>query len=374
MNNFTSKVVRDENNEPRTILFTPIKEVFKFGDAPFLCVANSMGGKSTICYDMIYQFAKEATKIYYVTGTPNDPKDKVLSKIPNLFKRTPTFENIYAIYKEIKSCYEAYSSTLDTLLKLIGKIYPSEDIVAINKVLAKGPKKEFDDQPFTQDDLTAWKYEMCSRLIVSGYEARKNLIRLDEDDLLIIKSFVSQQPKILLIMDDVTSEMESLKFDKTDVIYEGTPKKKKEAYTELLLNMMTAGRHWNCIIALFVHNWNTINMKNNLNNFIILDKTNADGLSSFRSLKTLNAIVNSLKGEIYGYYKYHAIVCKNAENFVGVTKAQLHTDDQFIFDGPTMKAIEIYNNVNSNLSTSFEPPTLGGLDDEGDVSLLDSLV
>ena len=105
-----------------------------------------------------------------------------------------------------------------------------------------------------------------------------------------------------------------------------------------------------------------------------MDKTNADGLSSFRSLKTLNAIVNSLKGEIYGYYKYHAIVCKNAENFVGVTKAQLHTDDQFIFDGPTMKAIEIYNNVNSNLNTSFEPPTLGGLDDEGDVSLLDSLV
>lgn len=374
MNNFTSKVVRDENNEPRTILFTPIKEVFKFGDAPFLCVANSMGGKSTICYDMIYQFAKEATKIYYVTGTPNDPKDKVLSKIPNLFKRTPTFENIYAIYKEIKTCYEAYSATLDTLLKLIGKIYPSEDIVAINKVLAKGPKKEFDEQPFNQDDLTAWKYEMCSRLIVSGYEARKNVIRLDEEDLLIIKSFVSQQPKILLIMDDVTSEMESLKFDKTDVIYEGVPKKKKEAYTELLLNMMTAGRHWNCIIALFVHNWNTINMKNNLNNFIILDKTNADGLSSFRTLKTLNAIVNSLKGEIYGYYKYHAIVCKNAENFVGVTKAQLHTDDQFIFDGPTMKAIEIYNNVNSNLNPSFEAPTLGGLDDEGDVSLLDGLV
>ena len=116
-------------------------------------------------------------------------------------------------------------------------------------------------------------------------------------------------------MDDVTSEMESLKFDKSDVIYEGVPKKKREAYTELLLNMMTAGRHWNCIIALFVHNWNTINMKNNLNNFIILDKTNADGLSSFRSLKTLNAIVNSLKAEIYGYYKYHAIVCKNAENF-----------------------------------------------------------
>lgn len=374
MNNFTSKVVRDENNEPRTILFTPIKEIFKFGDAPFLCVANSMGGKSTVCYDMIYQFAKEATKIYYVTGTPNDPKDKVLSKIPNLFKRTPTFENIYAIYKEIKSCYEAYSSTLETLMKLIGKIYPSQDIVEINKILARGPKKDFDDRPFTQDDLTAWKYEMCSRLIVSGYEARKNVIRLDEEELLIIKSFVSQQPKILLIMDDVTSEMESLKFDKTDVIYEGAPKKKREAYTELLLNMMTAGRHWNCIIALFVHNWNTINMKNNLNNFIILDKTNADGLSSFRSLKTLNAIVNSLKGEIYGYYKYHAIVCKNAENFVGVTKAQLHTDDQFVFDGPTMKAIEIYNNVNSNLNPSFEPPTLNGLDDEDDVSLLDGLV
>lgn len=387
MNTFTSKVVRDENNDPKTVSFVPIKDVFKFGDAPFLCVANSMGGKSTICYDMIYQFAKEATKIYYVTGTPNDPKDKVLSRIPNLFKRTPTFENIYAIYKEIKSCYEAYSAPIETLVKLIGKIYPTDDVVVINQMLNKGPKRD-PGENFTSDDIITWKYELCSRLIVSGYMARKNNISLNEEELMIVKSFVSQQPKILLIMDDVTSEMESLKFEKTDVIYEGVPKKKREAYTELLLNMMTAGRHWNCIIALFVHNWNTINMKNNLNNFIILDKTNADGLSSFRSLKTLNSIVNSLKGEIYSYYKYHAIVCKNAENFVGVTKAQLHTEDEFVFDIPTMKAIEIYNNVNNGLDPSSVPSSVSfntnsssgtqsmssGLDDENDISMLDLLV
>lgn len=349
MNNFTSKVIKDESGNPRSISFVKIKDVFKFGDAPFLCVANSMGGKSTICYDLIYQYSKEATKIYYVTGTPNDPKDNVLSKIPNLFKRTPSFENIYNIYKEIKTCYEAHSAPLETLMLLLGKIYPEDEAILINQILASGPKKE-EGENITQDDITIWKYEICSRLIVSGYLQRKDKLKLNDEEMLIIQSFVSEQPKILLIMDDVTSEMESLKFDKTDVFYEGSLKKKKEAYTELLLNMMTAGRHWNCIIALFVHNWNTLNMKNNLNNFLILDKTNADGLNSFRSLKTLNTIVGALKNEIFSYYKYHGIVCKNAENFVGVTKAELHTNDDFVFSKPITKLIELYNNINNNVN------------------------
>jgi hypothetical protein len=107
---------------------TSIKDIFKFGEPPYMCVGSTGGGKTTIAIDIIYKFAPQASQIYYISATKDMIGEGAINQIPNVFRRSPSLEDLDAIWKEIKSSAEQSKTSTQRLMSMLGKFYDSESV------------------------------------------------------------------------------------------------------------------------------------------------------------------------------------------------------------------------------------------------------
>lgn len=332
-----------------------IREIFKFGDRPYECVAQSGAGKSSLAIDIMYTFAKEASKIYYVTATKESIDEDDLAKIPNVFKREPNFESLYSIWQEIIASNDAAGRPVNKLIELMSRIYPKEELVKINQELVAYENKIRKTEVFTEDDVLAWKIEVIVREIFNGI-AQYGSGALSEDDMNIVKTIVSGKQKTILLIDDVSAELQEMATNKNPVTYKGKSEKMDKAYKMMLIDMMTRIRHYNSIMILFVHNWDTVDIRDKVDNFIVLDPVSAEGVRRFKTIpfSTRQAITEGAK-LIFGKYKYHFLVVKNAGTDVSVSKADLHPSDDMEVDELNRKWIECYDAIMKNLDIPSKP-------------------
>lgn len=332
-----------------TISKKNVEEIFKFGDKPYLCVAKSGSGKTTLCLDIIFKYANQASKIYYVSATKENINESELLQIPNVFKRTPTFESLYSIWKEIISINESAGKPINKLIELMGKIYPKEELTKINQELVEYERQLKTDKKVTEDDILAWKLEVISREIFNGV-AQYGSGSLNEDDMNVIQNIVSEKPKILLFIDDVSAEMQNMATDKTLVNYNGRNEKVNSAYKAMLVDIMSRIRHYNCIMVMFVHNWDTIDIRDKVENFIVLDLDSSDGINRFRTItQTARQIIMEAGKLIFRNYAYHFLVVKNMAQNVYVSKADLHKGENLKVDKLNEQWIQCYDNIMKNL-------------------------
>ena len=202
---------------------------------------------------------------------------------------------------------------------------------------------------FTEEDILAWKIEVIVREIFNGV-AQYGTSTLKEEDMNILKCIISGKQKTLLLIDDVSAELQEMANNKTPVVYNGKQTKLAIAYKMMLIDMMTRIRHYNSIMVMFVHNWDTIDVRDKVDNFIVLDPVSAEGINRFRTIpeSTRQAVIEGAK-LIFGKYKYHFLVVKNAGNDVCVSKADLHDNDTLEVDPLNQKWIEVYDAIMKNL-------------------------
>lgn len=328
---------------------TSIKDIFKFGEPPYMCVGSTGGGKTTIAIDIIYKFAPQASQIYYISATKDMIGEGAINQIPNVFRRSPSLEDLDAIWKEIKSSAEQSKTSTQRLMSMLGKFYDSESV----KVMTEDIKKfelESKENGVNSETIECVKIETLTRLILAGVEDY-GTDDLSAEEMSIISSLTSTPQKFILILDDVTAELEQLKSIKGKYNYNGNLVSKGEAYKSILIDIFTKIRHYNAICVLFVHDWKTIDMKSQLTNFILLDATAVSNLANMRSINdTVREKAKICSTYVFNHgYKYYFLVVKENGLKIMVSKADLHEDEQLVVDELNKNLIEAYEKVSAGV-------------------------
>jgi len=359
------KIFRTEpievDNETINLEFKSISEIFQDGDAPYLAVGATKGGKTTMCIDIIHKYAQKAAKIYYVTATKSQIGDGDIDTIPKVFKKAPTFDNLYAIWREIKEGAEHMNITVDDMLALLSAIYPNAEnkklITEYNnqmrKIDAELHTKYKNLPPMTSnktvtDEKNLIAVEVLTRLILSGINIY-GMSKLNKKQELIIKTLLSTEQKTILLIDDVTAELLSLAQSNEQRMFatDGPEKPMKigNAMKLLLTDIFTKARRFNVILVLFVHSWGIINLKDQLTNFIIIEPQAAEGVKRLQTVgtKKTKELIRVASNKIFGHYPYHVVVVKKDSVFV--TKADLNTGNQVALDTLNQNLVNAYDNL-----------------------------
>lgn len=351
------------DNEVIDLEFRPVEDIFKPNEAPYLAVGMTEGGKTTMCIDIIHKYAKSYARIYYMTSTEAEAGDTTIQSIPNVFRIKPSFENLYAVWREIKEGAERMKMTIEQMMTLLPLIYPASEMAKINKSYQEQMRnidrklteknKNLDTQTLrkkiaSEKDIVA--YEVLTRLILSGINIY-GYGKLNKKQENMIKVLMSTEQNTILLIDDVTAELVRMKKSKRPVRYgqteaEETDMKEGEAMTQLLTDIFTKARHYNVLLVLFVHTWGTIDLKQQLKNFIIIDEKSAEEVRKLPSVSTKKTkeLIKIATNKIFPKkYPFHVVVVKDSEVFI--TKADLNTGNALKLDRLNQHFVDLYDKI-----------------------------
>ena len=365
-----------------------IKNIFKFDSTPYICTAMSGKGKTTLAIDMIYTFAKYCSNIYYITATKESLIDDSISLIPKAFRREPTLENIIATWSEIKSQYNAFNATPEKLNEIIVKMYGEEVTKKINELIeqqkqiimerntklykSKKYKKE-DIALLVKNDIMAFCYELRRRVILYGFKDIKGIDeKLTVEQTNIVNSFVSKNSKSLLILDDITSELNRIKSDKNKILLDDNYVSKAQAFNSVLLDILTRARHFGCIVIFFVHSIDIFNSRENIDNLIMFDSSTAQKLNGIKSFTAKERnLINIASNKIFSNtnYSHMFLYYSRSSQDICVGKASLHNVDKIELSESSKQFLELYENVLSGFKSVQNSNTSDGIKQQ--TSLID---
>lgn len=363
-----------------------IEETFKFGVPPYIVCGITGGGKTTLCMDLLYKFSNKCTKIYYVTATSPSLKDDSISRIPIAFRRKPTFENINAIWQEIVEAHDSTEVTeakLNRIFVLLrGQTEAQEILKRLNdkRIQLQTDRKAFyisqgrgmnDAIDMCKHDSKAFYVDTLSKLILDA-AATRGTSKLSAEDMNLLSGLVSPPPKTLLLLDDVSSELNELKTKRNKVVYKGTPTAVSDAYSSLLMDILTRGRHYNALICMFIHTVDLIKDKSLISNVIILNKEAANKICMARTfpedLKEVLGAVSPIVFSPENKFCFFSI----SQGEYGVGRADQHLEDEPIplsdINNEFVKAVD---NICAGIGASEVMETVRV--DDGDVSEDDEL-
>lgn len=324
--------------------FKQITDIFKFNTPPYIVVGVTTGGKTTLCLDILSKFSKDCTNIYYVTSTEENLKDDTISMIPRAYRRKPKYEILYNIWKEIRASYEATnvdpSKLSNMLITLCGK---QEATVILKKLdekrdqiqkeqLSRYKGLNYDEATsiqYAKDDSKAFYIDTITQLILD-FAKTKGTRSLSDSEMMILNSFISKAPKVMLMMDDVSSELEGLNRNNKKVVYEGQTLKASDAYKSLIIDILTRGRHYGALICLFLHSIDILQQKSYINNLILLNDASAQKVMNARTFpEEMRKIIGAVKGYVFNSnYPYHFLFLSGLSGEVAVGKADLHINEE----------------------------------------------
>lgn len=351
----------------------PLTEIFKFNTQPYLIFGVSGSGKTTIALDLIYNFAKECTNIYYMTKTTESMNDDGnISLIPKCFRREPSIENIISIWEEISNFTETINVTEENLFNLIKTAYKdkaSNMIIEINEEkdkICKEMMQKYKDQgkdvptssKLAQTDGRAFVYETIISIIDDYIKNNTDAI-FSNKELSIIRSFYSKSaPKTLLILDDITGQLEAMASSNTKVVYNGKPMREKECISMIINDMLTRSRHYNALICIFLHSTvSCIKDKSMIVNLVFLNEGAIDKVNNARTLPdTAKDIMKVAKSYVFnnGYDHYFLYINANNVNQTCVGKASIHDPTEKLkLDKLNQEYCSAYNQIASGIDNEI---------------------
>lgn len=345
-----------------TLQFKPITEVFKFEEPPYIIVGVSTAGKTTLCLDILNKFSRECTNIYYITSTEENLKDDSISMIPRAFRRKPKFEILYNVWKEIRAQYEATNvdpvKLGSMLISLIGQDVATTIINNLQAKKEEIQKTQFaryrskgysEDQviKYAKDDAKAFYIDTIAKLILD-FAKTKGTRPFSDNEMMILNSFVSKAPRVMLLLDDVSSEMDGLKRDKKKVSYEGQTLSTADAYKSLIIDILTRGRHYGALICLFLHSIDLLNEKSYINNLVILNDASAQKVINAKTFpEDMRKTIAAVKSYVFNSsYPYHFLYLSSLDpGKLCVSKASLHINEELPLSTTNKLFVKAFNDV-----------------------------
>ena len=389
MSSFRNQSIAIENGVVQ-LRYKTVNELFKFGEPPYIAIGQSKGGKTTLCLDILYHKAPEATNIYYFTQTEEKlgAQDGGLSMIPKAYIRRPTYENICAVYHEMLEINEAIDSNPAKLAQLLIAITGDKQLTAriMKTINADGEKVgqermeyyktvcKMDQQSASEyalNDKEGFIYETLSRVILDFASNSDKIHTLSREHMTRLQSLYSGRPKTILIMDDVTTALTDLLNDRTKVRHGTSVVTKHQATMSILKEFLNRGRHFNAIICIFVHNLSVLGeSKENINNIIIVETGALQFLNTLKkfnksTIAALNCASPIVFTEEFKYHVMHANTSDSAaEITVNVTKADLHDIlTKLPLDPLNERLINVYEQITEGTITNDEALKFNNADD-----------
>lgn len=362
---FRKRVISIDSDEI-TLVAKDIKEIFKFGESAFLVIGSSNSGKTTLATDIIFTFAKECSNIYYMTATSDSIGSASFSNIPKAFRREPNIENLINIWTEIKNAFSTIRIDNTTLLNLISTAYGnatgSNIIIEINKkkeeIIEKQTKyyteKGYNKQDIfnrANDDANAFVYNVVFSIIHDYITANGDGV-FSTKDMSLIRSFYSTRPKTLLVLDDLTSQIDAMSKSNKKVKFEGKLLKEKEALNTVLLDILNTSRHFNCLVIIFLHTPDIFSDKSMFNHVIMMNSAAAEKIINAKTIpESTRKIIRFTKDYVFNDFPYYflyvnSINCKN----ICVGKAEIRTNDKLDLDEQNSRYIAVYNQILSGVN------------------------
>jgi hypothetical protein len=360
--------------------YKPVKELFKFNEPPYIAIGASKGGKTTLCLDIIAQHAHEATNIYYFTQTEQKlgSQGGGIGMIPEAYRREPTYENFYAVYNELREINELIDSKTESFVQLLIEITRNEALVTkIMKIINDDTEalaqerleyyrnvRKYDIEKaneYAKCDSEGFKYETLSRVILDYAKQNESIIHsLSQESISRLQTLHSRRPKTILVMDDVTAALNEMQRDKTKVMWKGQSVYKYNAFSNILMDLLVRGRHFNAIICIFVHGMNVLEeAKKNLVNLLVVEPSVISQMLNVRTISKQAVQALATAGQIVfsNEYKYHVIHvnCSEVSDIidVSVTKADLHGAlEKLQLDPLNIKFIDMYDQIKNGLVTT----------------------
>lgn len=345
-----------------TLQYKPISEIFKFEEPPYIIVGASTSGKTTLCLDILSKFSKECTNIYYVTSTEENLKDDSISMIPRAFRRKPKFKTLYGIWKEIRTQYTATNADpiklgnmlinlvdKDKAATILNKLQQKRDEIQ-KEQLVRYRNSRLDESKciqYAKEDAKAFYIDTITKIILD-LARTMGTRKLSADEMLILSGFISKAPKVLLLLDDVSSEMDSLKRDNHRVDYEGETIQTGKAYESLLVDMLTRGRHYGALICMFLHSIEIVNQKSYINNLILLNDGAAQKVANAKTFpEEMRRIILAVRSYVFNStFPYHFLYLNSLDlSKLAVSKASLHINEELELGNANKLFVKAYNEV-----------------------------
>ena len=390
-NVFKPITIKIDNNEEKTLEKKPLKEIFKFNSTPYICVAMSGRGKTTLAIDLIYTFAKQCANVYYITSTKESITDDSIGLIPKAFRREPTLENIMNVWDEIVAKNEAMNAASEKINEIIIKMYGESVAKQLNKLIdaqkqkiitrntklykSKGVKRE-DLQNYIKNDTLAFVYELKRRIVLFGLKDNPNIDeKLTIEQTNIINSFVSKPSKTLLILDDITSELNRIKTDTNKILYKDNYLSKAKIFQAVMTDILTKARHYNAIVVFFVHTIDIFEQRDNIDRLIMFDTSAAQKINNIRTFTpSMRKLINVASDKLFNSnYDHYFLSYWREGDQICVGKAQLHNGEQIDLSDESNTFLKLYdmvlsgfkdvNNDDDNETDSYEEDETDSDDD-----------
>lgn len=358
-----------------TLEFKKITDIFKFNTPPYIIVGITTAGKTTLCLDILSKFSKDCTNIYYVTSTEENLKDDSISMIPRAYRRKPKYETLYNIWKEIKASYDATNvdptKLSNMLITLCGKQEATTIIRRLEEKRDALQKEQLNRYrelnyeeskciQYAKDDSKAFYIDTITRLILD-FARTKGTRSFSDNEMLILNSFISKAPRVMLLLDDVSSELDGLKRNKKKVNYEGQTLSASDAYKSLIIDILTRGRHYGALICLFLHSIDILQEKSYINNLILLNDASAQKVINARTFpEEMRKTITAVKGHVFNSaYPYHFLFLSGLSGEVAVGKADLHINEELPLSQCNKMFVKAFDDIYAGTT-----PTTQMLDDD----------
>ena len=174
--------------------------------------------------------------------------------------------------------------------------------------------------------------------------------------MLILNSFISKAPKVMLLLDDVSSELDGLKRNKKKVNYEGQTLSASDAYKRLIIHILTRGRHYGALICLFLHSIDILQEKSYINNLILLNDASAQKVMNARTFpEDMRKTIGAVKGHVFNStYPYHFLYLSGLSGEVAVGKADLHINEELPLSQSNKLFVRAFDEIYSGTTPSSQ--------------------
>lgn len=320
----------------------PLDKIFRFNEPAYLIFGSSGAGKSTIAMDLLHTFAGQCSNIYYMTSTTESMQDSSISVIPKCFRREPDINNLINVWEEIKSFTSTINVNDAQLFQLIKTAYKNDAnnmIIDIQQRKASILKEQIEfykehgkdvmtASKLGQNDATAFMYETVIA-IINDYIKNNGDDVFSNEEMTLVRSFHSKStPRTLLILDDITGQLEAMSKSNAKVLYEGKLQREKDAISAIFTDMLTRCRHYNALVCIFLHTTvPCISDKSLLVNVVFMNEGAIDKVSGARTMpETTKNIMKVAKEYVFnsGYKYYFLYINSNEVEKTCVGKASLH--------------------------------------------------
>ena len=369
---FKPITIKIDNNDEKLLERKPLKDIFKFNSTPYICVAMSGRGKTTLAIDLIYTFAKQCANVYYITSTKESITDDSIGLIPKAFRREPTLENIMNVWDEIVAKNEAMNAASEKINEIIIKMYGESTTKQLNKLIEEQKQKIINNnmklykatglkrdeiQNNIKNDTLAFVYELKRRVVLFGIKDNPDInekLTVEQTD--IINSFVSKPGKTLLILDDITSELNRIKTDTNKILYKDNYLSKAKCFQSVMTDILTKARHYNAIVVFFVHTIDIFEQRDNIDRLIMFDTSAAQKINNIRTFTpNMRKLINIASDKLFnGSYDHYFLSYWREGDQICVGKAQLHNGEQIDLSPESTTFLQLYDMVLSGFKETTE--------------------